>query len=450
MKRWGPSDEAIAQADLAPWAGLFASQMRPFTYRSLRRVGVATGLMYLLGGMAGVIAAVSASRIGANAAGMTAVVACAFAVALAMLPASTLLQPTLMRRFAPTFGLVGIFTAGPLVSLGLLAAGPRLSTFAAVYVEAPIFAFYMLRRRWAVLSVALIAIEFALVLAVQHGVADPVAHWLTIMSTVTATAVLVGGIAQRADELTASEHRARVDLADINRTLEERVTAQVAELASLGRLRRFLSPQVADAVLSGGSESLLRPHRRKIAVFFCDLRGFTAFTNQAEPEQVVEVLDEYYKTVGGLLRTHNATIGGYAGDGIMAYFGDPVSSEAPAHDAVRMAASLRRSMSDLVRTWEGQGFALNYGVGIAYGYATLGVVGFDGRYDYTPLGAVVNLAARLCSHAEAGQVMLDQATHANTNSDYPSIEGRVLELKGYSQPIQTYLFAAEQVQPVLR
>jgi class 3 adenylate cyclase len=279
---------------------------------------------------------------------------------------------------------------------------------------------------------------FGLVVALQDGWKAPVTQWLALTGTVVATALVVGLIAERADELGASEHEARVELAQMNLTLEERVANQVTEIELLGGLRRFLSPQVADAVLSGDSEELGKPHRRRIAVFFCDLRGFTAFTNNAEPEEVIGVLDEYYGAVGGLLQRYDATVGDYAGDGIMAYFGDPVPREDSALAAVEMTREIGAVMAGVVAGWRRSGFDLDYGVGLAFGYATLGVVGFDGRYDYKPVGGVVNLAARLCAKAGPAQVLLDHATYAATSDRFPSEHFADLDLKGYGAAMKAY------------
>jgi class 3 adenylate cyclase len=250
--------------------------------------------------------------------------------------------------------------------------------------------------------------------------------------------VVVGTLAEHADVLAASEHRAWQELADVNRNLEARVEEQVAEIERLGALRRFLSPQVADTVLAAGSSALADPHRQQIAVIFCDLRGFTGFTRKAEPEEVIAVLHDYYAVVGEILQSHKATIGGFAGDGIMAYFGDPVPHEAPALAAVTVATQVRGPLDALVGQWSRRGFELGYGVGVAYGYATLGVVGFDGRFDYTPIGSVVNLAARLCARCTNGQVLLDHATHLETCDDLISVYAGDVELKGYDAAIRTY------------
>ena len=330
--------------------------------------------------------------------------------------------------FVSTLSTTGIVVAG----------GPHLAIVAAAYVESLIYGFYMLHRRWAVLCVVLTVLLFAFVVGVQDGWPAPAGQWTVLLATVVATAFLMGLIAERSDVLGESEHQARVELAEMNQTLEVRVADQVTEIERLGQLRRFLSPQVAEAVMSGESEGLTRPHRQRIAVFFCDLRGFTAFTNAAEPEEVVGVLDEYYRAVGEVLQRYDATIGGYAGDGIMAYFGDPVVREDPAHQAVRMASELREPMNALVDAWTRRGYDLSYGIGVAYGYATLGVIGFDGRYDYTPLGAVVNLAARLCGQASAAQILLDHATHAATSDQLASEHHADLDLKGYGSATRSY------------
>jgi class 3 adenylate cyclase len=323
------------------------------------------------------------------------------------------------------------------LSAALVAAGPRITILAATYVPVSILMFYLLQRFWAVVCNAFAVGQFGTLTWLNEWPA-PVVQLVVMLTIVVATGVVVSGIAERSDVLAASEHRARLETAEMNRTLEERVASQVTEIERLGQLRRFLSPQVADAVMSGGSESLAQPHRQRIAVCFCDLRGFTAFTRAAEPEEVLAVLDEYYRAVGEVLQKHDATIGGYAGDGIMAYFGDPVPLDDPALAAVTTAAELRGPLDDLVERWKLQRYELGYGIGLSYGYATLGVVGFDGRYDYTPLGPVVNLAARLCARAEHAQILLDHSTHLATVEQIASEHHAELDLKGYAGTTSTY------------
>jgi len=235
-----------------------------------------------------------------------------------------------------------------------------------------------------------------------------------------------GGLAEALDQL-----------ADLNSTLEERVAAQVGEIEGLGRLRRFLSPQVAEAILTDGNDAVLRAHRQRIAVFFCDLRGFTAFTSGAEPEEVVEALDDYYRAVGQILHSFGATVGSFAGDGIMAYLNDPVPCEDPAGVATAMALAMDTPMAGHLEAWRRRGLDLGYGVGIAYGYATLGTVGFEGRSDYTALGSVVNLAARLCAEAAAGEVLIDTRT-ADALGDRFHLAAREVTLKGFSNAIRAY------------
>jgi class 3 adenylate cyclase len=242
--------------------------------------------------------------------------------------------------------------------------------------------------------------------------------------------------------LAADERAAAAKVADLagqlqtlNQHLEVQVASQVAEIDKLRQLRRFLSPQIAEAVMSAGDGDLLAPHRRQIAVFFCDLRGFTAFTNSAEPEEVVEALDEYFKIVGEALQRHNATVGAFAGDGIMAYLNDPVPCNDPPTTAVEMALALRDPMLNLMNEWKRRGFDLGYGVGIAYGYATLGTVGFEWRSDYMALGSIVNLAARLCGEAATGQTLIDSRTASGLQGRFRVAE-RELLLKGFPAPIR--------------
>jgi class 3 adenylate cyclase len=262
------------------------------------------------------------------------------------------------------------------------------------------------------------------------------------MAMLTTATALVGGMVRRIDLLAESEQHARSDLAavnqelaEMNRDLETRVQDQVGELERLNRLRRFLSPQVAEVVMSAGSDDALAPHRRDIAVFFCDLRGFTRFTSQAEPEEVLDVINAYYAVIGRLLRSHNGTVGDFAGDGIMAYFNDPVPCETPALAAVRMALAVRAEMAELVADWNNRGYDLGYGIGISYGYATLGIIGFEGRHDYSPLGSVVNLGARLCSQAGSEQILVDQRVHAVISPTCETKPVGKVTLKGFADPI---------------
>lgn len=228
------------------------------------------------------------------------------------------------------------------------------------------------------------------------------------------------------------------ELAEWNRSLESRVQRQVDELERLGRLRRFLSPQLADVISSSGDDSLLKSHRREIAVLFCDLRGFTAFAETSEPEEVMGILQEYHDAMGALIHHFEGTVGHFAGDGLMIFFNDPLPCPTPPERAVRMAVAMRQRMEEVTMGWKRRGYNLGFGVGIAYGYATLGQIGFQGRFDYGAIGTVTNLAARLCAEAHAGQILISQRVY--TAIDDLAIAESVgeLTLKGLSRPVPTF------------
>jgi len=227
------------------------------------------------------------------------------------------------------------------------------------------------------------------------------------------------------------------ELAEWNRTLEQRVSSQVAEIESLQRLRRFFSPQVAEVVLSD-QDRLLESHRRNITVVFCDLRGFTAFAAAAEPEDIIGVLNEFYDAVGRLIFRHQGTLEQFAGDSVMTMFNDPVPCDEPVRSAVTMALELRERMRELAAGWRMQGHRLGCGIGIAEGYATMGRVGFEGRFDYRAVGTVVNLAARLCAAAADGQVLLSQRAYAAVESLVEAQPTEPLKLKGFHDAVVAY------------
>ena len=430
MRFWDASDPEIAAAEAEPWGGPLSGAVRPLSLYALPRLAFVAGVLSI---QAGLVALVVAATVGDDLVHPGAIWGAALFVIVVGLAQPILLAVLSPRAIRHTLSLgvvMVIFAMGVIVSVTLWASGPRWGVVAVLYLEALPFAFYTLRLRWALLLAANPVGGCALVLAVQDGWPAPVQVWLLVASTVVATSWILGIIAERADRLAVSEHEARVELAAINQTLEARVASQVTEIERLGKLRRFLSPQIADVVLSGEGDAVTRPHRQRIAVFFCDLRGFTAFTRDSEPEEVIAITDEYYRVVGTVLQRHGATIGGYAGDGIMAYLGDPVPHSEPARAAVQMVTEIRNVMATLVTEWARRGYDLSYGIGLAYGYATLGVVGFDGRYDYTPMGGVVNLAARLCGKATASQILLDHATYAELDGTFPCQPVDGLELKG--------------------
>ena len=228
------------------------------------------------------------------------------------------------------------------------------------------------------------------------------------------------------------------ELREWNEKLEARVREQVAQLDRLGRLKGFFSAALAEAIVSGGADDLLKPHRREITVVFLDLRGFTAFTESAEPEEVMSVLAEYHHLVGSLVTEHGGTIEHFAGDGMMIFFNDPiVLPDAPA-SAVRMALALRESFAALHASWMKRGYDLHLGIGIAQGFATLGTIGFEGRRDYAAIGSVTNLSARLCSAAKGGQILTNQKTLGRVDEWVQSESVGALELKGFSQPVAAF------------
>jgi class 3 adenylate cyclase len=227
-------------------------------------------------------------------------------------------------------------------------------------------------------------------------------------------------------------------LAEWNRTLEERVAAQLAELERVGRLKRFLSPQLAELIVSSGDEKLLESHRREITVVFCDLRGFTAFAETAEPEEVMGVLREYHAAMGPLIFQFEGTLERFAGDGLMVFFNDPMPCPDPAARAVRMAVAMRERVGELAGAWRKRGHSLGFGVGIALGYATLGKIGFEGRFDYGAIGTVTNLAARLCSEAQGGQILISQRVYTAVEELLEAAPVGEFSLKGLHRPVAVY------------
>ena len=228
------------------------------------------------------------------------------------------------------------------------------------------------------------------------------------------------------------------ELAEWNRTLSQRVQEQVEQLERLGRLRRFLSPQLADLVVSSGDESFLESHRRDITVVFCDLRAFTAFAETAEPEEVMGVLDDYYQALGDLVTRFEGTLERFTGDGLMVFFNDPLPCEDAPLRAVRMAVAMRNRIQGLAQGWARHGYDLALGVGVAQGYATLGRIGFEGRSDYTAIGNCTNLAARLCAEARPWQILVSPRVHAAVEEFVTSEPVGELTLRGFSRPVTTF------------
>jgi DNA-binding response OmpR family regulator len=227
------------------------------------------------------------------------------------------------------------------------------------------------------------------------------------------------------------------ELAEWNRTLEARVGKQIDELERMSRLRRFLSPTLADLILTQG-ESVLETHRREIAVLFADLRGWTDFSATTEPEEVMSVIGSFHAAMGEVITAFEATVGWFAGDGLMVWFNDPIPCENAAARAVRAAVDMRETMRGLRATWRRRGHELDFSVGIALGYATLGRIGFEGRYDYGAVGSVLNLASRLCGEALPGQIVVSRRILAEVE-DIVQIEPvGALTLKGFGRPVEAF------------
>jgi class 3 adenylate cyclase/PAS domain-containing protein len=227
-------------------------------------------------------------------------------------------------------------------------------------------------------------------------------------------------------------------IADWNARLETRVTEQVAQIGQMSKLTRFLSPKVSDLIMSGDADDPLKTRRRDITVVFVDLRGFTGFTETAEPEEVMSVLREYHAELGRAIIAYDGTIEHFAGDGVMILFNDPVPVEDHEMQAIRMALRMRESMAMLTVGWKKRGYLLGFGVGIAGGYATIGTIGFEGRLDYGAIGTVTNLAARLCGEAEHGQILISPRIFSKAETEIDAEPVGELALKGFHRPVLAY------------
>jgi GAF domain-containing protein len=224
----------------------------------------------------------------------------------------------------------------------------------------------------------------------------------------------------------------------LNQHLEQRVADQVGEIERMGRLRRFLPPQVADLIVASGSEKQLESHRREITALFCDLRGFTGFTESADAEDVMALLRDYHAAIGEIIIKYNGTLERYAGDGVMVVFNDPVPVENPALQAVLMALEVRDAIGALTETWRRWGHDIGFGIGIAHGFATLGTIGFEGRFDYAAIGTVSNVASRLCDEAKPGQILISPRVLTKVESAVKVEPVGEFELKGIRRPLAAY------------
>jgi class 3 adenylate cyclase len=235
------------------------------------------------------------------------------------------------------------------------------------------------------------------------------------------------------------------ELQQWNQTLEQRVADGVLQLERVGRLKRFFSPPLAEAILAGGADDPLKSHRREIAVVFLDLRGFTAFTETSDPEEVMGVLREYHAAMGELILAHEGTLERFTGDGIMVFFNDPVPVPDAAARAVRMALQMQQRTTQLAQGWKRRGYELQLGIGVAMGFATIGGIGFEGRIDYGAIGTVTNLAARLCSEARGGEILLAPRVVAALDDEFAIEPAGELVLKGLQRPVATSRVSAVRV-----
>ena len=392
------------------WRGPFASLPRPMDAGMVRSLAAAAGTTAAVAGLAILPFLFGWTDVpGANRAGL--------AVVFGFTVLGTVLQftlrsvsPHVMESLHPNT-IVGLFFgASVAVAAAVVFAGPTLGSIAVFTVAIPLLAFFALRVKWAVAVTLFSIVAYGCALSLLDDPPAPAQQVINVVASSGAAGVLIGGLASRLD-------RARSELAGLNR-----------------RFRRFLAPQVAAVI---ADESALAPHRGEIASFFVDLRGFTHFTNTVDPERVVEVLAEYYAAVGTRVDSYGGTLGGFDGDGVFAFLGDPVPNDNAAADAMAMAVAIASRLDGLTPTWSSDGHSLGYGIGLAFGTATIGLVGFEGRLDYTPLGAVVNLAARLCADAKHGEIVIDDALRVAAGVAEVTRRADV-DLKGFGE-VSTYV-----------
>jgi adenylate cyclase len=255
---------------------------------------------------------------------------------------------------------------------------------------------------------------------------------------------LVAELRERTEQLEVQS----TEVVKLNQQLEQRVADQVDEIERMSRLRRFLPPQVADLIVASGTEKQLESHRREITALFCDLRGFTGFSESSDPEDVMALLRDYHAAIGQIVIKYSGTLERYAGDGVMVVFNDPVPVENPALQAVLMALELRDAIGGLTETWHRWGHDIGFGIGIAHGFATLGTIGFEGRFDYAAIGTVSNVASRLCDEAKPGQILINPRVLTKVENAVTVEPVGEFTLKGIRRPMTAYnVLAASPSKP---
>jgi adenylate cyclase len=245
---------------------------------------------------------------------------------------------------------------------------------------------------------------------------------------------LLNELRERTDQLEVQSR----EVVKLNQQLEQRVADQVGEIERMGRLRRFLPPQVADLIVASGTEKQLEGHRREITALFCDLRGFTGFSESSDPEDVMALLRDYHAAIGEIIVKYSGTLERFAGDGVMVIFNDPVPVENPALQAVLMALDMRAAIGGMIEKWRDLGHDLGFGIGIAHGFATLGTIGFEGRFDYAAIGTVSNVASRLCDEAKPGQILISPRVRQAVEKAVTVESVGEFTLKGIRRPIAAY------------
>jgi adenylate cyclase len=241
-------------------------------------------------------------------------------------------------------------------------------------------------------------------------------------------------VRQQAGKLEAQSQ----ELGKLNQQLEQRVADQVGEIERMSRLRRFLPPQVADLIVASGTEKQLESHRREITALFCDLRGFTGFSESSDPEDVMDLLRDYHAAIGKIVIKYSGTLERFAGDGVMVIFNDPVPVENPALQGVLMALEMRTAIGGMIEKWRDLGHDLGFGIGIAHGFATLGTIGFEGRFDYAAIGTVSNVASRLCDEAKSSQILISPRVRLAVDKAVTVQPVGEFMLKGIRRPVAAY------------
>lgn len=414
----------------------------------IRRIGIGAGFVYMLPGFGGVVFnAALASHIAHRGANI-AVNVILFCLGAGVAIASKVLPADKLVRLFPVAVLAFTFTGPPVIVVGLGTIGfGSFQGTALLFVLVLIYGFYLLVRPLALLLLAETSAGVAILYEISDGIVGPGVQAATYIGVFGGVGFLLGNLVEEVHSSAESEAVARAALAELNGSLESKVAEQVGELERMGEMRRFLPAQIADAIMTSGGETVLQPHRREIAVLFADLRGFTRFAGEVEPEEVLRVLADYHRVFGIQVAAFGATVGTFSGDGVMAYLNDPYPCDKPATRIVELGVAFMQSLDPLRAAWSRDGYDLTCGIGIAMGHATLGVIGVEGRHDYTALGTAVNLAARLCDAAQGGQILIDRRVRNQVDGEVLTMQLEDRRLKGFASPVPNYEVALPASSP---